>query len=282
MSMPNWKNPEDYKYTEKLTGHGWAWEFLRRDKRYLADYAALKKNEVRDEFGNPPVSFTGTKLRLYEGDYILTPPLAKNGSVYDWVNKHVNEPKDSFFHTPREYIIFKWGLNDIIPDPNKSACDLLKSATSEKCEEIVLFKRSVPRIISYFHQLQEIPVHFDEYEISGLDGEEVLKIEDSRIIVEFFLDEKIKPQFNFLRSILDERQKKYSQSVRPQKETLLRRLRVLDASLKTPKIKKKKIQDSIYPENKNATESMTHDNDLRYLKGFKNKSSYLTLARAKI
>lgn len=32
--MPDWRNPEDYVYTDSLRLHDWAWEFLRRSKSY--------------------------------------------------------------------------------------------------------------------------------------------------------------------------------------------------------------------------------------------------------
>jgi hypothetical protein len=32
--MPDWRNPDDYAYAEKLRLHDWAWEFLRRSHAY--------------------------------------------------------------------------------------------------------------------------------------------------------------------------------------------------------------------------------------------------------
>ncbi|HEY0511488.1 MAG TPA: DUF6499 domain-containing protein [Thermoanaerobaculia bacterium] len=32
--MPDWHNPDDYDYAEKLQLHDWAWEFLRRNPAY--------------------------------------------------------------------------------------------------------------------------------------------------------------------------------------------------------------------------------------------------------
>lgn len=39
--MPNWKNPEDYEFADHLTRREWAWEFLRRNKHYRAQWLEL-------------------------------------------------------------------------------------------------------------------------------------------------------------------------------------------------------------------------------------------------
>jgi hypothetical protein len=39
--LPDWRNPADYAYTEDFALHDWAWEFLRRNPEYRADWAAL-------------------------------------------------------------------------------------------------------------------------------------------------------------------------------------------------------------------------------------------------
>lgn len=42
--MPNWKNPEDYEFAEHLTLRGWAWEFLRRNQHYRAQWHELAES----------------------------------------------------------------------------------------------------------------------------------------------------------------------------------------------------------------------------------------------
>lgn len=39
--LPDWRNAGAYSYTEKLTRAGWAWEFLRRNSAFRADYARV-------------------------------------------------------------------------------------------------------------------------------------------------------------------------------------------------------------------------------------------------
>ena len=36
--LPDWKNPDDYAYTDELTDSEWAWEFLRRNSGYRSDW----------------------------------------------------------------------------------------------------------------------------------------------------------------------------------------------------------------------------------------------------
>lgn len=38
-SEPDWRQPETYAYTEKLTRTDWAWEFLRRNPAFQSDPA---------------------------------------------------------------------------------------------------------------------------------------------------------------------------------------------------------------------------------------------------
>ena len=37
--MPDWRNPDDYAYLERMLPRGWAWEFLRRSAEYRAAWA---------------------------------------------------------------------------------------------------------------------------------------------------------------------------------------------------------------------------------------------------
>jgi Proteobacterial transcriptional regulator-like domain len=45
--VPDWRNPEDYEYTTRLTLHGWAWEFLRRSKEYRKRWRQLNPERGR-------------------------------------------------------------------------------------------------------------------------------------------------------------------------------------------------------------------------------------------
>jgi hypothetical protein len=40
--MPNWKNRTEYEFDDRLDRARWAWEFMRRNSEYRADYAESK------------------------------------------------------------------------------------------------------------------------------------------------------------------------------------------------------------------------------------------------
>ena len=46
---PNWRNADDYAFTEGLERAGWAWEFLRRNPEYKSEFKALQdgRSEIR-------------------------------------------------------------------------------------------------------------------------------------------------------------------------------------------------------------------------------------------
>ena len=44
----NWRNSEDYEYSQHLTSDLWAWQFLRRNPEYQEDWKqAVKKYEEK-------------------------------------------------------------------------------------------------------------------------------------------------------------------------------------------------------------------------------------------
>jgi hypothetical protein len=45
--MPDWKSAEDYAFTTALTPEGWAWEFLRRNADYSADFASIQSKDKK-------------------------------------------------------------------------------------------------------------------------------------------------------------------------------------------------------------------------------------------
>jgi hypothetical protein len=56
MHLPDWRQPQNYSYTESLSVEQWAWEFLRRNKGYQQDWqwfwATWQSLEAR--YGKPP------------------------------------------------------------------------------------------------------------------------------------------------------------------------------------------------------------------------------------
>lgn len=56
MHLPDWRQPQNYSYTESLSVEQWAWEFLRRNRGYQQDWqwfwATWRLLEAR--YGKPP------------------------------------------------------------------------------------------------------------------------------------------------------------------------------------------------------------------------------------
>ena len=48
MSSPDWRSPSAYEYLQELSSGGLAWEFLRRNQEYRADYATPKFRAALD------------------------------------------------------------------------------------------------------------------------------------------------------------------------------------------------------------------------------------------
>jgi hypothetical protein len=53
---PDWRRPEDYVFTERLSGARWAWEFLRRNPEYRREWAAFWAvwQALEADYGRPP------------------------------------------------------------------------------------------------------------------------------------------------------------------------------------------------------------------------------------
>ncbi|MEN8175455.1 MAG: DUF6499 domain-containing protein [Pseudomonadota bacterium] len=54
--LPDWRIAQAYAYTAGLDGAGWAWEFLRRNTVYQAEWAAFRGTwtELEAAYGEPP------------------------------------------------------------------------------------------------------------------------------------------------------------------------------------------------------------------------------------
>ncbi len=65
-ALPDWRNPDDYAYTDGLRLHDWAWEFLRRDKNFreisLRYWDACERSEAEvSDFTDASLPFNLTE-----------------------------------------------------------------------------------------------------------------------------------------------------------------------------------------------------------------------------
>jgi hypothetical protein len=56
MVIRDWRDPADYAFTAGLDGAGWAWEFLRRNPDYQAEWAEFNRiwQALEAAYGRPP------------------------------------------------------------------------------------------------------------------------------------------------------------------------------------------------------------------------------------
>jgi hypothetical protein len=179
MKKPDWKNEEDYEHVTigTIGAAGVAWEFLRRNQEYQADYAALKNGTVRDAEGNSPQI---VKDDRYYGPMagFFVPPLKAGQSHRAWL---LEEPGRRIL-SPADYLATKWKV-DALCDPQKSALELKPEFTVPQH----------PRIITEFDDLDELEAASDPGEDQEVDVP--IPLSPNNIVVVFSLNESITPQW---------------------------------------------------------------------------------------
>ena len=43
----DWRKKKDYEFTKELSNEGWAWEFLRRNPKYIDQWENISKKETQ-------------------------------------------------------------------------------------------------------------------------------------------------------------------------------------------------------------------------------------------
>ena len=119
--LPDWKDDASYEYTQALNSQGWAWEFLRRNKGYRADYIAFAtlKNQVAQEFG-PIQSWNKSVLQECPAAWYHEPAKYPEETVKAWKVRAIVagvEPYRALIHIG---FARKWGLEEMV-DPDKGA-----------------------------------------------------------------------------------------------------------------------------------------------------------------
>ena len=75
----DWRNPQDYEFTKQLTKDGWAWEFLRRNPKYIDEWKKTLVNYKIDQkkYRDDLLSKIKTLLNKGEGSVDLIPGFGK-------------------------------------------------------------------------------------------------------------------------------------------------------------------------------------------------------------
>jgi hypothetical protein len=115
--MPDWKNEDDYAFTNDLNDEEWAWEFLRRNEEYREDFRQFQETikQLKDEYGKDPKEWPKDSRAFF-----YDPPRNKEESEKKWKNRIIDE----YDTDPKQYrlekgYVKKWKLkskNFIDPD----------------------------------------------------------------------------------------------------------------------------------------------------------------------
>lgn len=85
--MPDWRNPEDYAYTERLSLHAWAWEFLRRSTAYRLAWTRFVAAEKAHLEALPT---TDRSVELYEEMWIAFRAASEEFGLFQPVDPDVS------------------------------------------------------------------------------------------------------------------------------------------------------------------------------------------------
>jgi hypothetical protein len=111
MKKPDWKNPNDYAYTDILDEEGWAWEFLRRIKKYRKCWTEFQKQVSEYE------KALGPEWASDRSTWQFDPPLLEGETASEW-RVRCRETALDFEELPFEYHCAKqWWLAHRMPDP---------------------------------------------------------------------------------------------------------------------------------------------------------------------
>lgn len=221
----DWKNPADYKYTSILTTDLWAWQFLRRNPEYQADWDKAKKIYGKKD------SYEYEMEEMMQDLLISSVPLV---SARKWglISGYVNPERD----TPSE-AIFVRSFGEILSDPRRKR----------------LYKQNM---LEYFEVMKARGIkitgqnEFIQEELESLTKDTV---PEGSVAVTFDLSLPISPQIKYAKKILIECQNEEInlgslkvKTPRKQHVRILRRyLRILDA--KTERADNREIARHIFP-----------------------------------
>lgn len=119
--QPDWQNASTYEYTETLNLEGWAWEFLRRNPEYKAEWAEyLKKKTKLEKIYGKIASWKTKKLEAEPMAWHYDPPKNPGESDHVWRMRCIAEGGNPDRTLIMKGLAKKWGLRQM-HDPNSTA-----------------------------------------------------------------------------------------------------------------------------------------------------------------
>lgn len=200
---PNWKNAADYAYTKKLDAAGWAWEFLRRNKKYRKDYQAL-------------VSGAYTTVSC-------EPPKKAGETDKQWVVRCIQEDVEPNELSPELTLARKWGLKWSLRDPLFNAIELKTGGKPVEFD---------PGVVAHFPRIWDELLNVPTVEEEG----GVTVVRRDRLVAVLDLTGPMTPQLANLRNAFQSAKAsmtadgtKQGMTSKPKQTAFLQGIRALDA-----------------------------------------------------
>lgn len=106
---PDWKDINTYSFTKDLDRAGWAWEFLRRNQTYRADWERYKR-EGWDSWGTDPQAFYSYIADKYGVIKLQDPADDKPGFIFG-IPRRVNSQLIGYQTSKHQFIEGQGGPN---------------------------------------------------------------------------------------------------------------------------------------------------------------------------
>lgn len=238
----DWRNAQDYEFTNQLTRDGWAWEFLRRNPEYVKEWDnALVKYQIdHGKYRDDLLPKITALLENGEGSVNLIPGYSKEVNADNLLDKerrfllyYANQllkkevPSDISYKGARS----KWGfcLDHLInPETDNPKTD----------PDIPLFKSF--RYIYSRNNINRLP-----------------DLKEEEVVIVFDLSKRISPQLDYFKALLKEEQDDLKDSGKIKirsgtnpLDTWTNHLRILDA--KKENAANKEIAKIIFPKHENT------------------------------
>jgi len=172
--MPDWRKKEDYDFISNLSDEGLAWEFVRRNSDYIADWKAYE-NTLKSTAHSIKPKFLSKDIGKVIGFHYI-PPILDHESEVAW-SVRVNDP---IRLNERQWLCRKWGLRKELKDP------------SDNSPPEFIPAKSLPSRLTW----DELPSYFT-------NDEETFPPVEKKAVIGFDLESPFGPQLEMAKEILE-------------------------------------------------------------------------------
>jgi len=114
---PDWQKSSDYPPANEKNRRRWAWEFLRRNPEYQADYIKIQSHPLLK--GN----LSEREIKKFPECFVFDPPLKKRENFKEWAKRIKNGKKKGKIKLLRKKLSEKYKLGiPFLPNPLDPLC----------------------------------------------------------------------------------------------------------------------------------------------------------------